>query len=46
MASLGKLYQKNGERAYSMISFKGFSYPKEVILQAVRWYVALTVALK
>ena len=29
-----------------MISFKGFSYPKEVILQAVRWYVAYNLSYR
>ena len=29
-----------------MISFKGYSYPKEVILQAVRWYVAYCLSYR
>jgi len=23
-----------------MISFKGFNYPKEIVMQAVRWHLA------
>ena len=29
-----------------MISFKGYSYPKKVILQAVRWYVAYCLSYR
>jgi transposase-like protein len=29
-----------------MISFKGFSYPKDVILQNVRWYVAYNLSYR
>ena len=29
-----------------MISFKGFSHPKEIILQSVRWYVAYTLSYR
>ena len=29
-----------------MISFKGYAYPKEVILQAVRWYLAYTLSYR
>lgn len=29
-----------------MISFKGYAYPKGVILQAVRWYLAYTLSYR
>ena len=29
-----------------MIHFKGYAYPKEVILQAVRWYLAYTLSYR
>ena len=29
-----------------MISFKGYAYPKEVILQAVPWYLAYTLSYR
>lgn len=29
-----------------MISFKGYAYPKDVILQAVRWYIAYTLSYR
>ena len=29
-----------------MISFKGFSYPKEIILQTVRWYIAYNLSYR
>lgn len=29
-----------------MISFKGYAYPKEVILQSVRWYLAYTLSYR
>ena len=29
-----------------MISFKGYAYPKEVIIQAVRWYLAYNLSYR
>ena len=29
-----------------MISFKGYSHPKDIILQAVRWYLAYTLSYR
>jgi transposase-like protein len=29
-----------------MISFKGYAYSKDVILQAVRWYIAYTLSYR
>lgn len=29
-----------------MLSFKGYAYPKEVILQSVRWYLAYTLSYR